>query len=66
MASCIAFPLGYVIMKRWLENYVKQTPVNLWIYIGIFAGMLLVIFSSIVWRVWKAAIQNPAEVIKSE
>lgn len=66
MASCIAFPLGYVIMKRWLENYVKQTPVNLWIYIGIFAGMLLVIFSSIVWRVWKAAVQNPAEVIKSE
>lgn len=66
MASCIAFPLGYVIMKRWLENYVKQTPVNLWIYIGIFAGMLLVIFLSIVWRVWKAAIQNPAEVIKSE
>lgn len=66
MASCIAFPLGYIIMKRWLENYVKQTPVNLWIYIGIFAGMLLVIFSSIVWRVWKAAIQNPAEVIKSE
>lgn len=66
MASCIAFPLGYIIMKRWLENYVKQTPVNLWIYIGIFAGMLFVIFSSIVWRVWKAAIQNPAEVIKSE
>lgn len=66
IASCIAFPIGYVIMKHWLEGYVKQTPVNLWIYIAIFVAMLLVIFLSIVWRVWKAASQNPAEVIKSE
>lgn len=66
IASCIAFPLGYVIMKHWLEGYVKQTPINLWIYGGIFIGMLLIIFLSIIWRVWKAARQNPAEVIKSE
>lgn len=66
VASCIAFPIGYVIMKHWLEGYVKQTPVTIWIYMGIFAAMLLVIFLSIVWRVWKAASQNPAEVIKSE
>ncbi len=27
-------------MKYWLEGYVKQTPINFWIYGGIFAGML--------------------------
>ena len=53
-------------MKYWLEGYVKQTPINFWIYGSIFAGMLLIIFLSIIWRVWKAARQNPAEVIKSE
>ena len=66
IASCIAFPLGYVIMKHWLESYVKQTPISLWIYGGIFIVMLLIIFLSIIWRVWKAARQNPAEIIKSE
>ena len=66
IASCIAFPLGYVIMKHWLESYVKQTPISLWIYGGIFIVMLLIIFLSIIGRVWKAARQNPAEVIKSE
>ena len=66
IASFMAFPLSYLIMKHWLEGYVKQTPINLWIYGGIFAGMLLIIFLSIIWRVWKAARQNPAEVIKSE
>jgi len=53
-------------MKHWLESYVKQTPISLWIYGGIFIVMLLIIFLSIIWRVWKAARQNPAEVIKSE
>ena len=66
IASFMAFPLSYLIMKHWLEGYVKQTPINLWIYGSIFAGMLLIIFLSIIWRVWKAARQNPAEVIKSE
>ena len=53
-------------MKHWLESYVKQTPISLWINGGIFIVMLLIIFLSIIWRVWKAARQNPAEVIKSE
>lgn len=66
ISSFIAFPLGYVIMKHWLENYVKQTPIGLWIYVVIFIGMALVIFFSIIWRVWKTARQNPAEVIKAE
>lgn len=66
ISSLIAFPLGYVIMKHWLENYVKQTPIGLWTYVVIFIGMALVIFFSIIWRVWKTARQNPAEVIKTE
>lgn len=65
-SSFFAFPLGYVIMKHWLENYIKQTPIEWWLYAAIFIGMGLVIFLSIIWRVWKAARQNPAEVLKSE
>lgn len=65
-ASLMAFPLGYAIMKHWLEGYIKQTPIDLWIYVAILVVMLLIIFVSIIWRVWRAARQNPAEVIKSE
>ena len=66
IASLIAFPLGYIIMKHWLEGYIKQTPISFGLYGGIFAGMVIVILLSVIWRVWKAARQNPAEVIKSE
>lgn len=66
LSSFFAFPLGYAMMKHWLENYIKQTPMEWWLYAVIFIGMGLVIFLSIIWRVWKAARQNPAEVLKSE
>ena len=66
IASVIAFPVGYVLMKRWLENYVEQTVISAWIYFAIFGGIMIVIFACIGWRVWQGARQNPAEVIKSE
>lgn len=66
VAATIAFPVGYILMKRWLESYVEQTVINAWIYLTIFVCIAIVIFACIGWRVWQAARQNPAEVIKSE
>jgi len=66
IASLIAFPAGYVIMKRWMEGYVKQTAMDAWLFILIFLIVFVVIVISIVSMVWKAANQNPADVVKSE
>ena len=66
IASVIAFSIGYAIMKHWLENYTLQTPVSWWIFASIFVGIALVVAISIGYRVWKAANENPAEVVKSE
>ncbi|WP_418699053.1 ABC transporter permease [Bacteroides sp.] len=66
IASVIAFPIGYALMKQWLQSYVEQTSIDAWIYLAIFAGIAFIIAICIGWRVWQAARQNPAEVIKSE
>lgn len=66
VASVIAFPLGYALMKKWMQSYVEQTEISFWIYLAIFGLISVFIFLSIGWRVWQAARQNPAEVIKSE
>ncbi len=66
LASAIAFSVGYAVMKRWLESYVEQTAISWWVYGLVFAGIACVVLLSIWTRVWKAARQNPAEVIKSE
>lgn len=66
IASILAFPSGYFLMKRWLESYIEQTNISTWIYLVIFIGTALIITLCIGWRVYQAARQNPAEVIKSE
>ena len=66
IASVIAFSMGYAIMKHWLESYTLQTPVGWWIFASIFVGIALVVAISIGYRVWKAANENPADVVKSE
>ena len=66
VAAIVAFPAGYVIMKRWLEGYVKQTTMDACIFVAIFLILFVVIVISIFSTVWRAANQNPAEVVKSE
>lgn len=66
IASVIAFSIGYAIMKHWLESYTLQTPVSWWIFACIFIGIAILIALSIGYRVWKAANENPAKVVKSE
>ena len=66
MASAVAFPLGYIIMKPFLESHVAQTDINIWLFLSIFLFNGLIMASSIFSRVWKAASENPAQVVKSE
>ena len=64
MAALVAFPAGYIIMKRWLENYVKQTTMDAWVFVAIFLIVFVVIVVSIFSTVWRAANENPANVVK--
>lgn len=66
IAAALAFPLGYLIMQSWIEGYVLQTTIGYWIYPAILAIIACIITLCTGWRVWRAANQNPAEVIRSE
>ena len=64
IGAAVAFPAGYLIMQRWLENYVKQTSIPAWIYLSILCILALVIVLCVGWRVYRASVENPAEVVK--
>lgn len=65
-ASVLAFPIGYVLIKHWLERYILQMDITLWMFFEIFLGITLLVVLCIFWHVWKVANENPAEVVKSE
>ena len=66
LACLVAFPLGSIVMWRWMERYVERMAWPWWLYAVIFLGLGILIVLCI-WRsVWRAASENPAEVIKRE
>ncbi len=63
VAALVAFPIGYACMKPWLEQYVVQTEISWWIYVGIFLMVALLVALCVGWRVWKTAKAHPADEI---
>ena len=66
VSAVVAFSVGYAVMKQWLQTYVIQTTISWWIYVAILAAVTLMIVLCVGYRVWKAANENPADVVKSE
>ena len=66
IGAIIAFTAGYFIMQRWLEHYAIRTGIPAWIYLSIILVFALVIVLCVGWRVYRASIENPAEVVKAE
>ena len=66
VSALVAFPITYAVMKHWLETYNRQTDIGIWPFICVLIILACVVIGSIGWRVWKAANENPADVVKSE
>lgn len=66
LASIVAFPVGVLIMQRWLEQYSRRISMEWWLFVGLFLLVLLFVTVSMIFRVYAAASENPAEVVKSE
>jgi ABC-type antimicrobial peptide transport system permease subunit len=65
IGAAIAFIAGYIVMKQWLEQYVLQTEMSVWIYIAILFVMILAIVVCIGEKVWRTSRENPIDALKS-
>lgn len=66
IASAIAFVSGYKIMSGWIEGYINQINIGLWIYIAIFVFVAFLVAGIISYRVWRNIHANPSEELKRE
>jgi hypothetical protein len=65
IGALIAFPLGYLIMKRWLEQYVLQTEMSAWVFVAILLALIMVIVLCVGGKVYRTSRENPVDAIKS-
>jgi putative ABC transport system permease protein len=66
IAFIIATPVAYLMMYRWLHNFVYKTGLSWWIFAMAGAFALLISLITVCWQSWKVASRNPVEVLKYE
>ncbi len=67
LLSClVAFPLAWLVMNNWLQNFKYRTTINWWIFLiaGIIA--LLIALITVSFQAIKAAIANPVKSLRTE
>ena len=66
VAAAAAFPLGYMAVRRWQEQYVEQLPVGWGIYFLLFLAMAAVVTACVGGQVWRAAGARPTDMLEKE
>ena len=66
MANIIAWPVAWLIMKNWLDNFAYHIDIHLWIFI--MSGMISVVIAFITTGIHSviSALKNPVEAIRYE
>ena len=66
IATCLAIPLGYFAMNKWLQNFAYKTTLDWWIFLlaaSITFGIALLTISI---KAIKAALANPVQSLRTE
>ncbi len=66
IANIIAWPVGYFVMKRWLQNFAYRIDINIWMFILAAAAALVIAFFTVSYQTFKAALANPADTLRYE
>lgn len=66
VGNLFALPIGYILMKRWLETYANHIDLTVWPFIAVLIITCLIVLLSVLGQVKRAAQANPAEAVKSE
>ncbi|MCP4728406.1 MAG: FtsX-like permease family protein [bacterium] len=66
VSSVIAWPIGYIIMNLWLQNFAYRADINILLFfvsagIALLISVLTISFQSI-----KAAVANPVDSLRCE
>jgi len=66
IANIIAWPVSWVIMKKWLENFVYHTSIQWWFFVAAGLVSFFVALLTICYQTYRSARINPVEILKYE
>lgn len=66
IANLFAWPIAYMAMSRWLQNFAYRTPLSLWIFILAAALTMAVALGTVSTQTIRLASANPSDVLRYE
>lgn len=66
IGNLIAWPVAYLMMKSWLDNFAYRTSLALWVFITAALLSLTVALLTVSYRSLKAALSNPVDSLRYE
>ncbi len=66
VSICIAAPIGWFMMSRWLEDYTYRTPIGWDVFIASGVTAVLIALFTISFQSIKAALMSPVKGLRSE
>ena len=66
IATCIACPLAYLIMKKWLSGFAYHTSMTMWTFLGSAVVVLIIAVITVSYQSIKAATTNPVDSLRYE
>lgn len=65
-ASLIAWPIAYLLMRRWLDGFAYRIELELWMFLGASAAALLIATATVIGHALLIARAQPASALRYE
>jgi putative ABC transport system permease protein len=66
VANIFAWPIAYIAMNKWLQNFAYRTNLNIWIFILSGLAALIIALLTVSYQTIKAAAANPVDSLRYE
>ncbi len=66
LAAVIAWPLGWLLMKQFLNVFAYRMDLSIWIFLLVGMFMCLLAILTVGYQAWRTSVRNPAESLRYE
>jgi len=66
IAALIAFPLGWFLMNRWLQDFAYRTSIAWWVFVVAGISAMVIALVTVSFQAIKTALMNPVSSLRSE
>jgi putative ABC transport system permease protein len=66
LANLIAWPLGFLIMNRWMQNFAYRAGISIWIFVFSAVMSLLIALLTVSAQSIKTVVSNPVDSLRHE